>query len=159
VRSQPHARYHQQFSRNALEQTLKQHGIRYIFMGDLLGGRPEDETCYVDGKVSYELLREKAFYQQGIRRLRTAWEKQLLVAVMCAETKPQECHRSKLIGNTLLDEGIRVAHIDETGELRAQEDINDMLRDTQLSLFDLPDYPSTRDKKLNYSRKKYTPGE
>ena len=159
VRSQPHSRIHQQFSRNALENTLRQHAIRYVFMGDLLGGRPADESCYVDGKVSYERLREKDFYRQGIHRLRTAWEKQLPVVVMCAETKPQECHRSKLIGNTLLDEEIAVAHIDELGELKTQNDINDMLRDKQLSLFDLPDYPSSRDKKLNYSRKKYVSRE
>ena len=157
VRSQPHSRIHQQFSRNELEHFLKKHEVRYVFMGDTLGGRPADPTCYVDGKVSYELVREKDFFQQGIRRLRTAWEKQLPVAIMCAETKPQECHRSKLIGNALLDQGIEVAHIDELGELKTQDDINDMLRDKQLSLFDLPDFPSTRDQKLNYSRKKYVP--
>lgn len=157
VRSQPYSRVHEQFSKHALEQTLKQHEIRYVFMGDTLGGRPADETCYVEGKVSYELLRAKAFYQQGIRRLRTAWEKQLPVVVMCAETKPQECHRSKLIGNTLLEQGIGVAHIDELGELKTQDDINDMLRDKQLSLFELPGFPATQNKKLNYSRKKYVP--
>ena len=123
ARSQPYSRYTPQFSKDALEKYLKQHNIRYIFMGDTLGGRPRDDTCYVDGKVDYAKVCAKTFYQQGITRLRTAWEKQLHVAIMCAEAKPQECHRSKLIGNTLIDQHIGIAHIDESGEIKKQEEI------------------------------------
>jgi uncharacterized protein (DUF488 family) len=78
----------------------------------------------------------KAFYLQGIQRLRTAWEKQLCVALLCAEAKPQECHRSKLIGNTLFEQGIAVAHIDETGECKTQQAINQTLLGGQPSLFE-----------------------
>jgi uncharacterized protein (DUF488 family) len=127
VRSQPYSRYSPDFSKKALEQHLQQQGIRYIFMGDTLGGRPEDETCYIDGRVDYSIVCTKAFYQQGIQRLRTAWEKQLGVALLCAEIKPQECHRSKLIGNTLFEQQIAVAHIDENGECKTQETVNQTL--------------------------------
>jgi len=47
VRSQPYSRYVPQFSKDALEKYMKQHEIRYIFLGDALGGRPKDESCYV----------------------------------------------------------------------------------------------------------------
>src|SRR5690349_4834154 len=73
VRSQPYSRYSPDFSKKTLEQYLQQQTIHYVFMGDLLGGRPADETCYVDGKVDYSRVCTKAFYQQGIQRVRTAW--------------------------------------------------------------------------------------
>ncbi|SRR5579884_1022712 len=136
VRSQPYSRYSPAFSRNLLVQYLQQQSIDYLFMGDTLGGRPADATCYVDGKVDYSRVCTKAFYQQGIQRLRTAWEKQLRVVLLCAEAKPQECHRSKLIGNTLFEQQIAVAHIDEMGECKTQPEINQLLLGGQPTLFE-----------------------
>ena len=160
VRSQPYSRVNQQFSKDTLEKILRQHRIRYVFMGDSLGGRPNDSTCYVDGRVDYSKVREKVFYQQGITRLQTAWEKQIPVTLMCAEVKPHECHRSKLIGNTLCDQNIEVAHIDEMGELRMQYEINKLLLDDQLPLFDYQQSSVVLNEKINFSRKKYSlPGE
>ncbi len=63
IRSQPYSRFKPEFSKEQLEKQLKQCGIRYVFMGDTLGGRPNDRTCYVDGKVDYARLREKPFYR------------------------------------------------------------------------------------------------
>jgi hypothetical protein len=39
---------------------------------------------------------------------------------MCSESKPTECHRSKLIGRTLSREKIWLSHIDENGKLKDQ---------------------------------------
>ncbi len=159
VRSQPYSRYNQSYSKDALEKQLKLHNIRYIFMGDTLGGRPKDETCYVNGKVDYEKVREKQFYKDGIERLCTAWEKQLRVAVMCSELRPQECHRGKLIGNTLSsgEPEIDVEHIDEQGNVRKQAEINDEVIGGQPSLFAEYTEDPIKDKRVGSSRKKYTP--
>ncbi len=154
IRSQPYSRYAPQFSQTALVQRLAQQNIHYLFLGDLLGGRPADETCYVNGHVDYARVREKAFFRQGIARLRTAWEKQLRVAIMCSEAKPQECHRSKLIGNVLSEQHIEVAHIDELGVLKTQQELNLQLSDGQLPLFsDLPLVETAG--KIGRSRKTY----
>jgi len=128
VRSRPYSRFNAKFSKDALERQLKEASIRYVFMGDTLGGRPNDSTCYQDGNVAYAKVREKPFFQSGIERIHTAWEKQL------------ECHRSKLIGITLTEQGIDVRHIDEAGLLKTQTDVNELLvgnqSGNQLSLFD-----------------------
>jgi len=154
VRSQPYSRYNPSFSKSALEKHLQEHNIQYIFMGDTLGGRPDDESCYIDGKVDYARVREKPFYQQGIARLRALWEKQLRAAIMCSEIKPHECHRGKLISNTLVEQQISVAHIDEFGDLKEQETINTLLTSGQPALFeDLP--LVTLHKKIGRSRKKW----
>jgi uncharacterized protein (DUF488 family) len=135
VRSQPHSHYTPHFSCDALQVSLHQQQMRYVFMGDALGGRPEDEQCYVNGKPEYAIIKTKPFFLQGIERLRTAWEKQLRVALLCSEAKPQQCHRSKLIGNTLIEQGITVAHIDERGLCKEQAEINTLLTGGQQLLF------------------------
>lgn len=151
IRSQPYSRFRPDFSKAALESRLKQEGLRYIFLGDKLGGRPTDETCYVNGKVDYALVREKPLYLEGIARLCTARAKGARIALMCSEQKPEECHRSKLIGYTLRERGIEVAHIDESGKLKSQAEVDHALTGGQLSLFDDP----TLNPKTGLSRKKY----
>ncbi len=155
VRSQPYSRFKPEFSKELLEKQLRQCGIRYVFMGDTLGGRPDDSTCYVGGKVDYAGLREKSFYQEGINRVRTAWEKQLQFALMCAEVKPDECHRGKLIGNTLVELQIDVAHIDETGKIKTQAEVNQAIIGFQPSLFD-QSLSVTSNSNVRFSRKIYS---
>ncbi|MCP4428877.1 MAG: DUF488 domain-containing protein [Chloroflexi bacterium] len=136
VRSKPYSRYKPDFSKQALEQHLKNNDVRYVFMGDTLGGQPDDLECYTDGKVDYEKMRQKSFYREGISRLREAYSQALRVVLMCSEGKPEMCHRSKLIGETLAAEGITIAHIDENDRLIAQEDAVLRLSKGQPSLFD-----------------------
>jgi len=153
VRSQPYSRYMPHFSRPALEQSLKVCYIHYIFMGDVLGGRPQDESCYRNAKPQYDIICTKPFYLQGIARLRTAWEKQLRVALLCSEAKPEACHRSKLIGNTLIEQQILVSHIDENGFCKEQQTVNMLLTGGQQLLFeDLS--PMEASGKIGRARKK-----
>ena len=135
VRTAPYSRYKPEFSKAALENALRAAGIRYVFMGDALGGRPDDPDCYVDGRVDYEKLAQKPFYQGGIERLRRAFSQQQRVALMCSEGKPESCHRSALIGRTLTELDIPVMHIDEEDRLITQEDVIRRRTGGQLSLF------------------------
>ena len=134
VRSAPYSRYKPEFSKVPLANALEQHGIRYVFMGDTLGGRPDDEACYVNGKVDYEKVKATASYQRGIQRLRTAFSQQQPIVLMCSEGKPEACHRCKLIGVTLTHENIAVMHIDETGEQLTQTQVIEQLTGGQLSM-------------------------
>ena len=81
VRSQPFSRYKPEFSRRPLEQELTNNKIRYVFMGDSLGGQPDDPSCYDEaGKVDYEKCRRRPQFLAGIERLYNAHEQQLRVA-------------------------------------------------------------------------------
>jgi uncharacterized protein (DUF488 family) len=135
VRTSPYSRFKPGFSKDALEQELKRQDIRYVYLGDALGGRPADPDCYVDDKVDYERVKAKAFYQAGIQRVRTAWQRGVRFALMCSEGKPEQCHRSKLIGESLAALGIPVAHIDEHDHLCSQAEVIQRLTGGQLSLF------------------------
>ena len=58
VRSTPYSRYKPEFSKEALAAELERHGVRYVFMGDTLGGHPDDEDCYDEqGQVDYEKVK------------------------------------------------------------------------------------------------------
>ena len=135
VRSTPYSRYKPEFSKEALAAELERYGIRYVFMGDTLGGHPDDETCYdEEGQVDYEKVKDTKIYQNGVARLQTAFAQQQCVALMCSEGKPEQCHRSKLIGASLDAQDILVTHIDENGEKQKQDNIIDRLTGGQLRL-------------------------
>jgi uncharacterized protein (DUF488 family) len=123
VRTRPYSGRFPRFNKALLEKDLNAKGITYLFLGDKLGGLPEDKSCYVNGKVEYDLIKQKAFFREGLERLLTANEKQINVAMMCSESKPGECHRSKLIGQALLSEGISVKHIISEAKIKSQETV------------------------------------
>ena len=75
VRSTPYSRYKPEFSKEALAAELQRHRIRYVFMGDTLGGHPDDEDCYDEnGQVDYEKVKENEIYQRGIERIQNAFD-------------------------------------------------------------------------------------
>ena len=135
VRSIPHSGYKPEFSKKPLANELEQHGIRYVYMGDLLGGKPDDESCYVNGTVDYEKVKRTEFFQRGIERLRTAFSQQQRVALMCSEGKPEHCHRCKLIAATLTLQDLPVIHIDENSEQMTQEQVIERITGGQMNLF------------------------
>lgn len=135
VRSVPYSRFQPDFSRDQLEASLRQNNMNYVFMGDLLGGRPKDESCYTDGKVDYTKTRTKEFFIRGISRLRKAYDQGFSVCLLCSEGHPSDCHRSKLVGAALFDDGIDVTHILPDGVTRTQDEVIDQLTDRQPGLF------------------------
>ena len=93
-------------------------------MGDTIGGRPDKtkhRNCYnEDGLVDYEVFKVQDFFLKGIERLKIAYEKEINAVIMCSESKPCECHRSKLIGRVLQTEKVFLKHIDEKGKIKDQ---------------------------------------
>lgn len=87
------------YSREALEEALGAEGIRYIFLGETLGGF----------RRGYEEYMETEGYREGIRRLLGLLEEGR-VALMCLERSPRGCHR-RYISRTLEEQGIQVEHI------------------------------------------------
>lgn len=138
VRTTPFSKFHEAYNRIELEDALKPTGIKYIFMGDLLGGRPDDRECYDDyGRVVYAKVADKEFFQRGIRQLlRGAITHPRVLCLMCSELRPEQCHRSKLIGEALKLLNVSVQHIDHTDALVDHEAIMSRIDSGQMKLFD-----------------------
>ncbi len=120
VRSQPYSKFNPDFTRSALARILARAGRDYVFMGGALGGRPDDEDCFVAGKLNAEQCEARDWYRQGIAELKAlALETRLVL--MCSEKDPAHCHRSYVVGATLAkDANFAVAHIDKFGERQSQ---------------------------------------
>lgn len=120
VRSAPYSRFRPHFNKKSFAQSLTTENIDYIFMGDKLGGRPKDTSCYTDGKVDYKKLASLSSFKHGITELlKSASYKKL--AIMCAEKEPLNCHRTVLICKALKAYPIDVKHILADGSLENHE--------------------------------------
>ena len=120
VRSDPYSRFNPQFNRKSLEASLETVGIRYVFMGRALGGRPDDPSCYDDGRVRYDRLAETPLFREGLERIVDGAGRER-IALMCAEKEPLDCHRTILVGRSLAERGIGVAHILADGALEPHD--------------------------------------
>lgn len=67
VRSIPMSKYNPQYNQKTLSVYLKEHGITYVFMGDLLGGKPKDKSVYNEkGRPDYASITQKDFFKAGM---------------------------------------------------------------------------------------------
>ena len=117
VRSYPVSRYAPQFNRDALEKSLEENGIAYLYLGKELGGRAR-------GKISV------GDFNRGLDRL-LAESARHRVAMMCAERDPLDCHRWLWLSRELCARGVDVAHILANGNIERQRDTEDRLLEAE----------------------------
>ena len=125
VRTSPYSKWVPQFNQGIIESWLQQERIRYIYMGDYIGGRPQNDICYdEEGCFDYHRMAEESSFKTGLHRLIDANSKNCRVAIMCSESDPSECHRSKLIGRELyFVHQISMNHIVAINKIIRQEEI------------------------------------
>lgn len=116
VRSSPFSKHYPEFNLDRLKSTLHINGIRYVFLGKELGARRTEEECYVNGKVSYDLVFETKNFQAGVKRILNGVDK-MRVALLCAEKDPLGCHRAMLICRYMRNSTVHMKHILSNGHL------------------------------------------
>lgn len=121
VRSKPYSRVNPQFNRENLEEALLSRGIEYRFLGKELGGRSDDERCYRDGKVQYDLIAKTELFKDGLKKVLRGLKQNFRIALMCAEKEPLECHRTILVARSLSAYGLDVQHIHADGKLETHD--------------------------------------
>ena len=123
VRSNPYSKWNPDFCREPIAAYLKQHLIQYVYIGDMIGGIPKDDSCYTNGKLDYQKAKQHPAFTRGIERLLVALEKRFRVALMCGEVEPHQCHRSKLIGEVLAEKGVSLNHILNDTTIKSQTQV------------------------------------
>lgn len=121
IRSAPYSRYAPQFDREILQRSLAGAGIKYLFLGGELGGRPKSEDYYDSrGHVLYGRMTADRAFLTGIERLERGIAG-FRVALMCGEEDPANCHRRLLVGRVLAERGHELLHIRGDGGLQSEE--------------------------------------
>ncbi len=127
VRSRPQSHRFPHFSQPEFEQSLLQSDVSYLFLGEELGGRPDDPDLYgPDGLVNYRACRKSFRFRAGIERVLRELENNT-IAMMCAEEDPLTCHRFLMICPELVATGVEPLHIRKGGALEAQREAEDRL--------------------------------
>ena len=123
VRSAPYSRYAPQFDHDLLPGSLNHSGIKYLFLGKELGGRPNKQDYYdADGHVLYSRMTADPVFVEGIERLERGMP-DFRIALMCGEEDPAHCHRRLLVARVLIERGHEVLHIRGDGRIMADEDV------------------------------------
>ena len=123
TRSYPYSEYATQFDQKPLKMALEANGIRYVFLGRELGGRPDGDEFYDDqGHVLYDRVAETELFQEGVSRIEKGI-REYKVAMLCAEENPAACHRRLLVGRVLLNRGIQVDHIRGDGRIQTEAEV------------------------------------
>jgi uncharacterized protein (DUF488 family) len=130
VRTTPYSRFNPQFNRKNLEVRLSEASIRYIFAGNHLGGRPDDPSCYKNGKmptervdytlvVDYLAIMIKSWFVETINDLLEI-ASQSKTAIQCSEEDPGKCHRHHLISRYIQENfpAVEIWHIRGDGRVQ-----------------------------------------
>lgn len=116
VRRSPYSRNRKYYRKAELEKRLPTHNIKYIFMGDSLGGLINDDEYYdSSGQPLWDKMRTRQEFLRGIETLIETVQKRGKVTLFCAEADPLRCHRTHLIGAELHNRDIEVIHLLHNG--------------------------------------------
>jgi len=136
VRSRPQSGRFPQFSQPGFQAAVEAAAVSYLFLGEELGGRPDDPDVYQqDGVVNYRRRRKSYAFGAGLERVLSEAGSRS-VALLCAEEDPLECHRFLMIGPELVARGVRPLHIRKGSKLETQEEAeNRLLESNHLGAF------------------------
>jgi uncharacterized protein (DUF488 family) len=143
IRTSPFSRFSRHFSQDPLRNAIQGAGLKYLFLGKELGGKPKNPEFYdQDGYIDYARIASSGPFSEGIDMLISACEKSRS-AIMCSEENPVDCHRRRLVGPVLVQQAVELKHIRGNGELELErelwEDEKNLAEEfQQLTLFSQP---------------------
>jgi len=121
IRTKPYSRYRPDFNHSKLQKHLLADNIGYRFLGEKLGGIPNNSELYTDDLPDYEKIRKTITYQQGLEYLEKGLEFDCRMVLMCACGDYQKCHRYRLVGMDLERKGFEVLHIMRDGSISQEK--------------------------------------
>jgi len=94
ARSYPVSRYHPHYSKTALHRTLATETIKYLWLGEHIGGRKLNTN-----------------YDQTIDKLTELAKQGTRLCLLCSETDFRKCHRFTVLTPSFEERGLLVVHI------------------------------------------------
>ncbi len=139
VRSAPYSRHVPRFNKRELAKAVRESGMQYLFLGDVLGGKPVDPLLLdTTGKPDYDKIARRTSFHAGLDRLAEGVGKGFRIVLLCAEENPADCHRHLLLARSLEEQHrIKVVHLRKDGSCQTAQDLFAAMP-SQLSLFASP---------------------
>lgn len=137
VRTNPYSRYQTDFRGEEFARRIRAEGLQYIFMGDKVGGKPTDASITDEtGVIDPMKLREAPYFQLGVAKIvEAAQNPQRKIMLMCGCARPEQCHRGRVLCESLLDDGVESNHVLVDGSVVTQTELRKILDGYQPSLF------------------------
>jgi uncharacterized protein (DUF488 family) len=129
VRRYPGSQRFPHFDQENLKMELKNQGLLYFWLGDLLGG-------FRTG--GYEDYLQTMAYKKGIQKIAEIATR-LVISIFCAEKNFANCHRIH-ISETLFADGHPVVHILNENETIDHQEVVERRRQDQVSQLDFFDF-------------------
>lgn len=142
VRSMPKSIYFTDFNKSNLTAVLNNHNIIYRNYAEEFGARQLDEEYYTDDVLDFEKFAKSPQFLAGVQKIEAGMKLNYSFVLMCAEKRPEDCHRNIMIARQFHLRGYEVRNILEDGTYIKQDMVENILlnkyfshRD-QLSLFE-----------------------
>lgn len=110
VRSIPYSRHAPDFTKDELSHLTAEFNLGYRWLGDRLGGRPDDPDLLKEGATDFEAVEASEAFAAGLTELE-GLARTTTVAILCSEIDPASCHRSTLLAGVLERRGHPVMHV------------------------------------------------
>ena len=111
VRSIPYSKHAPDFRKKAIVGIAAASGIGYRWLGDRLGGRPDDPALLsTDGRPDFDKIAATPAFAAGLDEIE-ALSRTSHVALLCSELDPESCHRMTLLAPALETRGYHIVHI------------------------------------------------
>lgn len=128
VRSIPYSRRNPQFNRERMSRSLSSRDIKYIWEGEVLGGkrdiRQNPEFFGTEGRIDWMKVRSREDFIRAMERLKVQVGKEP-TAVLCAEENPRNCHRLHLISTAWAEScDENISHIRGDGRVETHAQIS-----------------------------------
>jgi uncharacterized protein (DUF488 family) len=128
VRSVPASSYNPQYNQEPLKNFLKSKGITYLHFPEEFGARHNDpDLLDDDGKVDFEKVRNTWHFKNGVDRIWQGIEKGFVIALMCSESEPFDCHRFSMVSVGLVSDGFEVKHILKDKTFKTNKELENQL--------------------------------
>ncbi len=128
VRSLAASSYNPQYNKEPLSNFLKNNGITYLHFAEEFGARHTDpDLLDEEGKVDFEKVRKSWLFKNGVERLWLGLDKGFIIALMCSEGEPFDCHRFSMISIALQKDGFEVKHILKDKTLKSNAELEKQL--------------------------------
>ncbi len=128
VRSIAASSYNPQYNKDGLSDFLKKRGVNYMHFSEEFGARHADpQLLDSEGKVDFGKVRSSKPFAAGIERLKKGLDKGFVIALMCSESEPFDCHRFSMISVALQGQGFDVRHIMKDKTCKTQAELENVL--------------------------------